>query len=36
MPAWTLNSRAAEIPLRRARYGAEAGIAGAAALCLPS
>jgi glucokinase len=35
MAAWTINPRAAEIPLRRARYGAEAGIAGAAALCLP-
>ncbi|HVA63974.1 MAG TPA: ROK family protein [Terriglobales bacterium] len=35
LPAWTINPRAGEIPLRAARYGAEAGIAGAAALCLP-
>ncbi len=33
--AWTINPRAGEIPLRPARYGADAGIAGAAALCLP-
>ncbi len=32
---WTINQRAGQIPLRVARYGAEAGIAGAAALCLP-
>jgi glucokinase len=35
MAAWTINRRAGEIPLKLARYGAEAGIAGAAALCLP-
>lgn len=35
MAAWTINSRAGEIPLKAARYGADAGIAGAAALCLP-
>ncbi|HET9785176.1 MAG TPA: ROK family protein [Terriglobales bacterium] len=34
LPAWSINARAGEIPLRRARYGAEAGIAGAAALCV--
>lgn len=34
LPAHSINARAAEIPLRRARYGAEAGIAGAAALCV--
>jgi len=33
LPKWCLNSRACEIPLRLARYGADAGIAGAAALC---
>lgn len=32
MPAHTINSRAAEIPLRRARYGDAAGIAGGAAI----
>jgi glucokinase len=32
LPAWCLNSRACEIPLRMAHYGANAGIAGAAAL----
>jgi glucokinase len=30
---WSINPRAAEIPLVMARYGADAGIAGAAALC---
>lgn len=34
LPQWTINSRARQIPLRTARYGADAGIAGAAALCL--
>ncbi|HXR96358.1 MAG TPA: ROK family protein [Terriglobales bacterium] len=34
--AWSINSRAAEIPLLAARYGADSGIAGGAALCLPS
>jgi glucokinase len=30
---WSINRRASEIPLLLARYGADAGIAGAAALC---
>ena len=34
LPAWTINSRCGEIPLVRARYGEDSGIAGAAALCL--
>jgi glucokinase len=33
LPHWCLNQRANEIPLVLARYGADAGIAGAAALC---
>jgi len=33
IPAWSINPRAGEIPLLMARYGADAGIAGAAALC---
>jgi glucokinase len=33
LPKWCLNPRASEIPLVTARYGADAGIAGAAALC---
>jgi len=33
IPAWSINPRASEIPLVLARYGADAGIAGAAALC---
>jgi len=33
IPAWCVNPRAAEIPLLMARYGAEAGVAGGAALC---
>ena len=33
LPHWSENQRAGEIPLVLARYGAEAGIAGAAALC---
>lgn len=32
LPNWCLNQRAAEIPLVLARYGADAGIAGAASL----
>jgi glucokinase len=36
LPAWTINSRCREIPLVRARYGEDSGIAGAAALCLPA
>jgi glucokinase len=35
LPEWTINSRCAEIPLVRAHYGEDSGIAGAAALCLP-
>lgn len=34
LPRWTINSRASEIPLVRARYGEDSGIAGGAALCL--
>ena len=33
LPRWSLNSRCLEIPLVPARYGANAGIAGGAALC---
>ncbi|HXZ80110.1 MAG TPA: ROK family protein [Terriglobales bacterium] len=33
-PKWSVNQRAAEIPLLEAKFGADAGIAGAAALCL--
>ena len=33
LPSWCVNPRASEIPLVIARYGADAGIAGAAALC---
>jgi glucokinase len=33
LPAWCVNPRAAEIPLLMAYYGADAGIAGGAALC---
>jgi len=32
LPAWCLNQRCLEIPLRRAVYGEDAGLAGAAAL----
>lgn len=32
MPAWTINPKANEIPIRMAKYRADAGIAGAAAL----
>lgn len=32
LPQWSINQRCGEIPLVRARYGADAGIAGAAAL----
>ncbi len=31
---WSINQRCTEIPLRLARYSSDAGIAGAAALCL--
>jgi glucokinase len=33
LPGYCVNSRCQEIPLVRARYGADAGIAGGAALC---
>jgi glucokinase len=33
LPRWSYNQRCEEIPLLPARYGADAGIAGAAALC---
>jgi glucokinase len=33
LPAWSINSRCQEIPLLPAHYGAQAGIAGGAALC---
>lgn len=32
LPQWAINQRASEIPLVMARYGADAGIAGAAAI----
>lgn len=34
MPLWCVNPRASQIPLRMAHYGADAGIAGGAALCI--
>jgi len=34
LPRWSINPRAREIPLVMARYGADAGIAGAASICL--
>jgi glucokinase len=33
LPAWCVNPRASDIPLLMAHYGADAGIAGGAALC---
>ena len=33
LPSWCVNPRASEIPLLIAHYGADAGIAGGAALC---
>ena len=33
LPAWCVNPRAAESPLVMAHYGADAGVAGGAALC---
>jgi glucokinase len=33
LPSWSVNSRCQEIPLVMAHYGADAGIAGGAALC---
>lgn len=35
LPKWTINRRSQEIPLVLARYIADSGIAGAAALCMP-
>ncbi len=34
LPKWSINSRCHEIPIVRARYLADSGIAGSAALCL--
>lgn len=34
LPQWCVNPAAAKIPLRMAHYGADAGIAGGAALCV--
>ncbi|HET9400986.1 MAG TPA: ROK family protein [Candidatus Acidoferrales bacterium] len=34
LPAWSINQRCTEIPIVLARYSADAGIAGAAALCV--
>jgi glucokinase len=36
LPQWCVNPRASEIPLLMAHYGADAGIAGGAALCSES
>jgi len=33
LPSWCINSHCQEIPLVTAHYGADAGIAGGAALC---
>jgi len=33
LPRFCVNSRCQEVPLLRARYGADSGIAGGAALC---
>ncbi|HKS81245.1 MAG TPA: ROK family protein [Candidatus Acidoferrales bacterium] len=33
LPKWCVNPRPTEIPIVRAKYGSDAGIAGAAALC---
>ena len=33
LPHWSINQRAGETPIVMARYGADAGIAGAASLC---
>jgi glucokinase len=33
LPKWSINPRAHEVPLLHAKYGSDAGIAGAAALC---
>lgn len=34
LPTWCMNKRCVEIPIVPARYGAESGIAGGAALCM--
>ncbi len=34
LPAWSINPRCQEIPLVLARYGADSGVPGAAALCI--
>jgi hypothetical protein len=34
LPHWAINQRAGEIPLVMARYGADAGIAGAGSLSI--
>lgn len=34
LPSWSINSRCAEIPVVRARYREDSGIAGGAAVCL--
>jgi glucokinase len=36
LPTWSINQHCCEIPLRLAKYASDAGIAGAAALCLSS
>jgi glucokinase len=33
---WSINSRCQEIPFVQAKYGVDAGVAGAAALCFPT
>jgi predicted NBD/HSP70 family sugar kinase len=34
LPSWSVNPHCRDIPIVTAHYGAEAGIAGGAALCL--
>jgi glucokinase len=34
LPFWSVNARCSEIPFAEAKYGADSGIAGAAALCI--
>jgi hypothetical protein len=34
LPEWCVNSRCGEIPIVRAHYGEDSGIAGGAALCV--
>jgi len=36
LPQWSINNRCRDIPMKVARYGADSGIAGGAALCLTS